>query len=141
MHIVGYDEPVLSRCSGVSQLGNPRPTFFPTQVGLGITQTFHCEVTHVSLCTVQCIISTSILVNLANLGISPPYCTKSIYLLLQEIIQLTIFFLSVRFRMMTVPSINNRRSWDCLREFVSFYARLSVCVCVYVSCCRRAFSA
>ena len=60
------------------QPGNPRPTFLPTQVGLGITQTVHCEVIHVSLCTVQCVIATSILVNLANLGISPPYCSKSI---------------------------------------------------------------
>ena len=60
-----------------TQLGNPRPTFLPTQVGLGITQAVHCEVTHVSFCTVQSAISTSILVNLANPGISPPYYKKS----------------------------------------------------------------
>ena len=60
-----------------TQLGNPRPTFLPTQVGLGITQAVHCEVIHVSFCTVQCVISTSILVNLANPGISPPYYKKS----------------------------------------------------------------
>ena len=61
------------------QPGNPRPTFLPTQVGLAITQAVHCEVNHVSFCTVQCVISISTLVNLANPVISPPYCTKCIF--------------------------------------------------------------
>ena len=66
---------ILSEPKG--QPGNPRPTFPQTQVGLGITKAVHCDVIHVSFCTVQCVISSSILVNLTNLGISPPYYKKS----------------------------------------------------------------
>ena len=90
------------------QPGNPRPTFLPTQVGLGITQAVHCEVIHVSFCTVQCVISTSILINLANPVISPPFITRNH--------SNNNVLLSVRFRMMTVPSIDDLRSWDCLES-------------------------